>query len=76
MGLEEPTHNPTNPIHNVDNIILGAFGCGAFSNDPEVISSVFKRILIDEEYFKYFVNVHFAIFCANIETGNFILVTR
>ena len=21
MGLEEPTHNPTNPIHNVDNII-------------------------------------------------------
>ena len=58
--------------NNVDNIILGAFGCGAFSNDPKVISSVFKRILIDEEYFKYFVNVHFAIFCANIETGNFI----
>ena len=21
MGLEKPTHNPTNPIHNVDNII-------------------------------------------------------
>jgi uncharacterized protein (TIGR02452 family) len=58
--------------NNVDNIILGAFGCGAFSNDPEVISSVFKKILIDEEYFKYFVNVHFAIFCANTETENFI----
>ena len=58
--------------NNVDNIILGAFGCGAFSNDPKVISSVFKKILIDEEYFKYFVNVHFAIFCANTETENFI----
>ena len=58
--------------NNVDNIILGAFGCGVFSNDPRIISSVFKKILIDEEYFKYFVNVHFAIFCANTESENFI----
>ena len=58
--------------NNVDNIILGAFGCGVFSNDPRIISSVFKKILIDEEYFKYFVNVHFAIFCTNTENQNFI----
>ena len=48
--------------NNVDNLILGAFGCGAFGNSPQLVSKTFKKILIDEEYYKYFKNVHFAIF--------------
>lgn len=48
--------------NNVDNLILGAFGCGAFANDPRLVAKTFKKILIDEEYYKYFENVHFAIF--------------
>ncbi len=40
--------------NNIDNLILGAFGCGVFANPPELISKTFKKILIDEEYYKYF----------------------
>ena len=56
--------------NNVDNLILGAFGCGAFSNDPKMVSKIFKNILIDEEYYQYFINVHFAIFVMPHETKN------
>jgi len=56
--------------NNVDNLILGAFGCGAFGNDPKLVSKAFKKILIDEEYYKYFLNVHFAIFAMPHETKN------
>ena len=56
--------------NNVDNLILGAFGCGAFANDPHLVSKTFKKILIDEEYYKYFENVHFAIFTALNEAIN------
>ena len=48
--------------NNIDNLILGAFGCGVFANPSELVSKTFKKILIDEEYYKYFENVHFAIF--------------
>ena len=58
--------------NNVDNIVLGAFGCGAFANDPKIISQAFKNVLIDQQFFKFFVNVHFAIFCAKYETENFV----
>ena len=57
--------------NNIDILILGAFGCGAFSNDPQLVSKTFKKILIDEEYYKYFMVVHFAIFTALNETKNF-----
>ena len=56
--------------NNIDNLILGAFGCGAFANDPKMISKIFKNILIDEEYYKYFINVHFAIFTMPHEMKN------
>ena len=29
--------------HKVTDLVLGAWGCGAFGNDPEVISQIFKR---------------------------------
>ena len=57
--------------NNVDILILGAFGCGAFSNDPKLVSKTFKTILIDEGYYKCFQNVHFAIFTALNEKKNF-----
>ncbi len=56
--------------NNIDNLILGAFGCGAFSNDPKLVSKTFKKILIDENYYKYFENVHFAIFTTLNEKKN------
>ena len=44
------------------NLILGAWGCGAFGNDPYDVAEYFRSILIDEEYGKCFENVCFAVF--------------
>ncbi|MBR3149542.1 MAG: TIGR02452 family protein [Eubacterium sp.] len=47
--------------NDVDVLILGAFGCGAFNNSPEVVASVFGRLLFTEGYSHYFRRVVFAI---------------
>ena len=31
-------------------LILGAWGCGAFGNDPQKIANIFKEALNDREY--------------------------
>ena len=46
---------------NVDIIILGAYGCGAFRNDPAYVSKAYYDLLIKEGYVKYFKKVVFAI---------------
>lgn len=43
------------------NIALGAFGCGAFGNDPNQIATIFKKILITEGYRTYFDYIVFPI---------------
>ena len=74
--LKEKNYNKIKAIiecaveNNIDNLILGAFGCGAFANDPKLVSKTFKKILIDENYYKYFGNVHFAIFTTLNEKKN------
>lgn len=48
-------------------IILGAWGCGAFGNDPFVVSQIFQNVL--KEY-PYFDNIVFSIFTnSNKETN-------
>ncbi|KAL9654280.1 hypothetical protein ABK040_010311 [Willaertia magna] len=43
----------------VRNVVLGAVGCGAFKNNPELMAKVFKEKI--EKYNKYFDRVYFAI---------------
>lgn len=50
-------------------IILGAFGCGAFGNPPNIVASVAKKVLKDYEY--AFKTVEFAIYCSPRESHNF-----
>lgn len=47
---------------NVKSIILGAFGCGAFLNKPEDVSSIFKELLVDEFYGMFFDHILFPIY--------------
>lgn len=43
-------------------LVLGAWGCGAFGNSPDMVAEVFRELLIDENYVKYFDNICFAVY--------------
>ena len=47
--------------NHVDILVLGAFGCGAFNNPPEMVAEVFRHLLIDKGYGRFFRKVRFAI---------------
>lgn len=50
-------------------LILGAFGCGAFQNPPEVVARVFRKVL--GEYRFAFETVEFAVYCAPRDMRNY-----
>ena len=43
------------------NLVLGAWGCGAFGHDPEIVAKYFFSVLIHEEFGAYFNKIVFAI---------------
>merc|ERR1719346_355651 len=45
----------------VDTIVLGAWGCGAFGNDPQIMASLFAQVLQEEPLRQLYREVHFAI---------------
>ncbi len=57
-----------------DILVLGAFGCGAFQNDPEVVSRAFQTAL--QEFPKVFTRVEFAVYCPPGESRNFEVFKR
>lgn len=56
--------------NRVSTLILGAFGCGAFANDPGAVAAAYKEAL--EEYGQYFRYVEFAVYCRDHEQENYI----
>ena len=56
-------------VHGIDALILGAFGCGAFANDPNVVARAYRDAVI--EYGSYFKLIEFAIYCRAHETDNY-----
>ena len=48
-------------IHQQRHLILGAFGCGAFSNPPEQVAEIFREVLSSVDYQNAFEIVIFAI---------------
>lgn len=48
--------------HNCRNLVLGAWGCGAFGNSPTDVSECFKNVLINERYGMCFDRIVFAIY--------------
>lgn len=47
--------------NGADALVLGAFGCGAFRNDPRVVARAYKTVLRDMG--PYFQQAEFAVFC-------------
>ena len=56
-------------VNSADILILGAFGCGAFCNDPKDVAMGYSNVLKD--YRKYFNLIEFAIFCREYENENY-----
>ncbi|WP_079909535.1 TIGR02452 family protein [Paenibacillus sp. 32352] len=42
-------------------IVLGAYGCGVFRNDPREVARMFKQVILDEGYGSLFDKIVFAI---------------
>ena len=55
--------------NDVDILVLGAFGCGAFHNDPRTVAKAYANVLKDCRC--YFDLIEFAIFCRDFETENY-----
>lgn len=57
--------------NDVDVIILGAFGCGAFKNPPLIVAQAFEKVILENGYRKAFKHIVFAIkptgeYCPNL----------
>lgn len=50
-------------------LILGAFGCGAFCNPPEIVAKAFYDV--QKKYENYFETIEYAVFCGGHETQNY-----
>lgn len=55
--------------NKADVLILGAFGCGAFQNPPEVAAKAFENIFSEYEY--CFETVEFAVFTQDWDSPNY-----
>lgn len=52
-----------------DILVLGAFGCGAFRNDPHIVARAYKELL--PEFEGMFDEIVFAVYCTPDNTKNF-----
>lgn len=50
-------------------LILGAFGCGAFCNPPEVVAKAFYDV--QKKYENHFEIIEYAVFCGGHESQNY-----
>lgn len=50
-------------------LVLGAFGCGAFENDPAVVAQAYKTAL--SVFPKVFEHIEFAVYCPSDNTVNY-----
>lgn len=55
-------------------MILGAYGCGAFRNPPEVVAKAMRDVV--EEYRVHFHTIEFAVYCPPRDMTNFEVFRR
>ena len=56
--------------HETDILILGAFGCGAFKNNPNVVAKAYAEII--PEFNGFFQKIAFAVYCPPGKKENFV----
>lgn len=50
-------------------VILGAFGCGAFRNKPEIVARAYKNVI--SSYLHAFKTIEFAVYCSSKDDSNY-----
>ena len=50
-------------------VVLGAFGCGAFENNPEVVAKAAKNVI--QKYLHAFKVIEFAVYCSPRDEINY-----
>ena len=68
-GLQDTAHSEDD-----ETIILGAFGCGAFMNDPQIVAQAAKNVI--REYLYSFKNIEFAVYCSPRDDRNYRIFDR
>ena len=56
-------------MNHADTVILGAFGCGAFCNEPQVVATAAANVVRD--YMYAFKNIEFAVYCRPSDDSNY-----
>ena len=56
-------------LNNNDVIVLGAFGCGAFRNNPNVVAMAARDVIKD--YLYSFKAIEFAVYCLPRDNSNY-----
>lgn len=55
--------------NHAETVILGAFGCGAFRNNPNIVAQAYNNVLND--FLHHFRNIEFAVYSRFPDSGNF-----
>ena len=72
--LKTSQYCPQRSAHLDETIILGAFGCGAFMNDPQIVAQAAKNVI--REYLYSFKNIEFAVYCSPRDDRNYRIFDR
>ena len=56
-------------MNEVETVVLGAFGCGAFANNPKVVATAARHVM--EQYARAFRTIEFAIYCGPRDEQNY-----
>ena len=60
--------------NGADILVLGAFGCGVFQNNPEVVARAYKETIAT--FPARFEKIEFAVYCTPSDTRNFEVFRR
>ncbi|MGN1247756.1 MAG: TIGR02452 family protein, partial [Paludibacteraceae bacterium] len=63
--------------HHAEVLILGAFGCGAFRNNPTIVAKAYDTVLPRQigmqasEFLYHFRTIEFAVYCTYFSQQNY-----